>query len=716
MKSISTDEASTDIGEVTDSAVTYLPAPITIPLSPDYIKAYKRAIKNNGSLDYYLVHLMPLGPPKIGKTCFFHCLLNRNFPEGYKPRERNNKNTCDGYRSTDVATERKAIEVSTHTINSDTSSDWNEWSFNQERASIINGVHKISPSEVSSLKETSVASSADTNEGIRSITEGVTQPSTEDQAHYDETMTIFYTDLGGQPEFQEVLPALVAGPTIFLPMFSLYDDLNKKYEVNYIPPSSEPHIESDVYSYDTQFTVIDLIKECLSSIISFKDSQECNSRIRNLREKIADFPKTYPIKVCMIGTQKDLLTPGKEKEEIEQKDSILRNICTNTGIDDILEHYKSAEQLLIPIDNYDPKDGEIVRKKIIDTVIGDGDSSPFKLKIPVNWLGLELYLRNHEKPTISYAECEEVALRDFKIPKDDLKKCLYFLHHQTGTIRYFGDVKECKDIIITQPKVLFAAVTKLITLSFHKGGSKRIREFQTRGLFKTNEVKSIINEEEMGMTFDQCMALFKHLNILSPAHGLNTDDKYDFFLPCALLHVDRSPYDIEKELSVLDPLLVSFKSGFVPLGVFGGLLGHFSKIGWGIKCSADKRPLLYRNQATFFLKEEKQTVTLRKKPEYLQFFLHSSDNHTACYNIFSVIKVAINDTCHILGYMNSIKDKIKYGFNCTVNKKCIEDKDKHFAEKCQGAKYLELQCSVEKSQKILEKERCWWFKPIGKLS
>ena len=49
----------------------------------------------------------------------------------------------------------------------------------------------------------------------------------------DKSVTVYYTDTGGQPEFHEVLPALTAGPSIFLLVFNLSKPLDSKYKVLY---------------------------------------------------------------------------------------------------------------------------------------------------------------------------------------------------------------------------------------------------------------------------------------------------------------------------------------------------------------------------------------------------------------------------------------------------------------------------------------------------
>lgn len=45
--------------------------------------------------------------------------------------------------------------------------------------------------------------------------------------HVDNKPTLYLTDLGGQPEFQDLLPALVVGPCIFIIVVPLNKDLWK---------------------------------------------------------------------------------------------------------------------------------------------------------------------------------------------------------------------------------------------------------------------------------------------------------------------------------------------------------------------------------------------------------------------------------------------------------------------------------------------------------
>ena len=48
------------------------------------------------------------------------------------------------------------------------------------------------------------------------------------------SLNLYFNDTGGQPEFQEVLPVITAGPSAFFVVFKLPDSLTQKYRVQYV--------------------------------------------------------------------------------------------------------------------------------------------------------------------------------------------------------------------------------------------------------------------------------------------------------------------------------------------------------------------------------------------------------------------------------------------------------------------------------------------------
>ncbi len=485
------------------------------------------------------------------------------------------------------------------------------------------------------------------------------------QVLLDKSTTIFYTDTGGQPEFQEVLPALTAGPTIFLLVFGLHQSLDSKYEVLYETSSKTYKLS------DSSFTVREALMQCLSSISSYHISQ------------LRDFSQNQLIKCCApptnvlsVATHSDLVT--KEvyaKVDQDLKQSVKKAIF---GKYKIMEPF-TEEHLVIPMNNYNPEDGKNMRK-VIERVIKRkvNGVSPYKVELPAHWLGLQLYLRQCGSATITYSECLKISEK-FGIPKEDLKSCLWYLHYKTGTIRYYHNVEKVKDIVIIKPKILFVAVTRFITSTFILDNVDIVVQdnFKTLGLFKSAEVRGIFNKhrDELGIEYDPLMALLDHLNILVFAH----DEEYDFVLPSALVHASVS-YPSRYDASAIRSLFILFEWGFVPKGVFSGLLGSLIKRKWSIAFNHDDLPQLYRNKAILSIHHKVSNdidCVMTASASFIEVNLaHCKDNQfrVVCPYTRDVIADSMVEACSRLNYGNVWK----FGAICSHHM-CV-DKPQHFSE------------------------------------
>ena len=79
----------------------------------------------------------------------------------------------------------------------------------------------------------------------------------------DEPWTLYITDTGGQPEFQELLPILVSGPTLFFLLFRLNWQLNRRYQVEYITAQGK-----SIIPYKAGLTVQEMLLQSLATIAS----------------------------------------------------------------------------------------------------------------------------------------------------------------------------------------------------------------------------------------------------------------------------------------------------------------------------------------------------------------------------------------------------------------------------------------------------------------
>ena len=120
--------------------------------------------------------------------------------------------------------------------------------------------------------------------------------------------TIYFTDTGGQLEFQEVLPAIISGPSIFLLVFNLEHaakGLHEEFPAVY--KRGDGHVYEPPPGIST-FTIKDLLLHILASIqstTSYHFKKEGKDRV-------------IEPKVLLVGTHSDRVTDINVQNQIER--------------------------------------------------------------------------------------------------------------------------------------------------------------------------------------------------------------------------------------------------------------------------------------------------------------------------------------------------------------------------------------------------------------
>ena len=494
----------------------------------------------------------------------------------------------------------------------------------------------------------------------------------------DDRIFITYNNTGSQPEFQDMMPALVAGPSIFIFIFSLAEGLDSKYTVSCGSSGSEHHL------YKSSFTVKEMFMRSFSSIASY---YSVISRDVALKSRVS------LLSILVVGTNKDRVSEAKMIEiDEELKQAVEETSLHKSGV---IEYF-SKKRLIIPIDNYSDNNDSVLVINVLERIIKK-DRSPYRIDFPIPWLAFELTLRNLHS-NVTYKECIEIA-KKCDIPEKDLPKCLWFLHHRFGSIRYYGSVKELKDIVIIKPTLIFKAISELITntITGENVHSSQAKKFRNLGLLEKDTLKSIFarHEDKLQISFDAFIALLNHFNILESSHD---PELGDYFFPCALVRAPNPPSEVN-----LDPLLVLFKGGFVPQGIFSALLVFLLReMGWRIQ--RDKElPLLYCNQASFDNGKD-CLITLKVTTECLEVFVVGKEASTitnSLYNIRQILEKGVFNVCKSLQYDQSFYSR-KFGFYCNLPK-CA----RHIAEVDLTNK--EIECPRTNKKYPVNKERECWF-------
>ena len=314
----------------------------------------------------------------------------------------------------------------------------------------------------------------------------------------DRGWLVYLTDTGGQIEFQELLPLLVSGPSVFFLVFRLDHDLNERFTVEYVHPNgttSKP--------YQSTFTVKEALLQSLVSIAF-------------MTTYINGGDKQVPLKshVFFVGTHKDKVTPA----EVDRINGVLHHLVASTGLyrKGIIQ-CASESRMLLAVNNLSDDDSSI--QQVRAAVERLGKRGDFKVTAPPSWLIFSLIIRQHQDHVLSYKKCLEVARQCGITDQRELNDALWFLHTKVGLIRHFqGDgLEDLQKIVIQDPQVLFDRITDLVveTFTFDKADPVDQEDFKKKGIFSYSTFERISASSDHLLTPSRLVKLLEHLHIIA---------------------------------------------------------------------------------------------------------------------------------------------------------------------------------------------------------
>ena len=504
-----------------------------------------------------------------------------------------------------------------------------------------------------------------------------------------ETILMNMVDTGGQPAFLEMLPALTIGPALYLIFFSLEQELKTRYPVKYGTDKKNVLL-------DDSYTNEEVIFQALSSIACFSYTAPDMPNPAVLKTTHNDLPNPS-CAAMLIGTFKDKLgnDPKTVEAKIKTKDAELQETLNEIvetdpfdSVKNFLQFY-SGDQLMLAVDNMTGDAVELTedRKRLKDVIdqMFLGNERNDKLQIPASWLMFNIFLRKMGKRTLSLLQCHEIGNR-LKVKNTDA--ALWFLHHYVGTLMHFPDIEEIKDIVICDVQVVFDSVTDLILNSFKLDlVSKQVCDkFKNAGQFNFTDIQNIAakNLKNDSLSLQELVKLLEYLNIIAPIScsvppsdvhqamklplnpgqsGKHQEEKPGdsnpqsdtpqkvYFMPALLKHATEEELLMKRNPTDPVPLMIHFKCGFVPVGVFcakiASLVAQEVTLGWTLQKAADDCKLS-KNKATFLIEYE-YYVTLISKPKHIEVHITTSEE-----KICSHVREAICNT------LDQVMSKMKY--------------------------------------------------------
>ena len=480
------------------------------------------------------------------------------------------------------------------------------------------------------------------------------------QTTKDSHAMLHIIDTGGQPEFHEMLPALITGPAINLLVFDLTIDLTSRYEITYRSSSG------DSKPYQTSLTHEEVIFRSLASIACLRQNT-IGWSFDEVPLKDESEPAAF-----LIATHRDCFP--NEAEAQAKVDSVNNHLKLKVQdsaelFSEGLVQYSTANEVIFPLDTRNDQEEIVELRSLLHRVI----SNKFReLPVPASWCAFSLKLRKSKKPIhlldTCYRMAQECGIKD----RDDFKSVLWFLHHRVGVIMHYPEVEGLGNIVITDLQLVFDRITHLITSCFtfeELENAAFEKEFCDNGRFSESLVKQLSSKKGDPLTPTRLVSLLKHLHIVAGPMKIKVGRKTEnyYFMPCAL-----KPTPVEEEQrdeSICPaPLTIYFECGYTPVGVFCCLVVYLlsqtskSELEWKLH----DKIAHHRNKITFIIGKYYDRVTLISRATYLEVWVDQITPKLSldllCEQIISTLHRGLETVTQSLHY--TYKSHHFFGFTC----------------------------------------------------
>ena len=205
---------------------------------------------------------------------------------------------------------------------------------------------------------------------------------------------------------------------------------------------------------------------------------------------------------------------------------------------------------------------------------------------------------------------------------------------------------------------------------------QRSQDFE-RGIFRTKDVEMLAKKHNHSkLVPSMLLKLLEHLNVIVPLNDDKDDKRY--FMPCAIAHLIDANGIGQSQSAAIPPLLITFKSGYCPKGLFGALVACIVNKQVQANCTLDLNESQIRRDEICFTVGLYQ-LRLRINPTHIYIELVPSSTDTLlstglctfCNNIRRLIESNIIKACKMLNYSDNANYHHLY-VSVIKNRNCIQ--------------------------------------------
>ena len=493
-----------------------------------------------------------------------------------------------------------------------------------------------------------------------------------------ESKWIYFSDCGGQPEYQELLPLFVQRISAALCVTRLTDKLDEIVKSEYFDEG-----EAVGVALPTQHSSKDTIKFLFNTVQSYSTQDQPTSilligtHLDKLEEKIKQLSLAAGTSELSSGaageTCRESVACGGI-ETVEDKNKQLLEMLEPEFSKQLIPYRGDKKSLLFPVNSLNPGEREkAIAQSIRSAVESCGGREE---KIPIWWYVMELLLQELSKElgrgVLGRAECLEMA-RLVDIGEGSLDAALVYFD-ELNIIKY--NQKVLPEVVFVDSQIPLDKVSEIVYHSYlvrhpraetAEPSSSKLRTLSSVKYFTEYGVVSNEFLEQFPRHYVPGIFTKEHLITLltsqlvfaeiPPPEASPGDKRKYYMMPALTQPLPVGELEKHRVFSPLAaPLLVRFPGGSRRSGVFCCFVAHLIRY-YGWKLLLDSKKRLYRNCAKLqLLTSPPSTVTIIDSNTYIEVHVRitapaSSDEVTSSLVLVRLATLnGIQAACVALNY------------------------------------------------------------------
>lgn len=295
--------------------------------------------------------------------------------------------------------------------------------------------------------------------------------------------------------------------------------------------------------------------------------------------------------IFLIGTRADC------EQSREKMKRLCDRLCTNPLIEEhVLEQFT--------VDNTkagqatEKEDFEVVRlrRKILEAAKW---LPHIKKEIPSRWLGIESTIEEQIRNDVKFMSKGNFMANICTVEdRKDVDEILHFLHNR-GTI-VCHDYRE-DGLVVLDPQWLLNIIHQILNVETSENESMKLRRHRTmlqeKGILTDESIDIICQSLGVSNIKQSLILIMENFNLICPL-----ENKSRFLVPCMLSSIPEREIIRDTDNGGPRPLYLTFKTQYVPMGLFPKLLSLFRE--WAASKTSCEQQRTYANAACFILQDK----------------------------------------------------------------------------------------------------------------